>query len=215
MKKRKQVILMKIITVSREFGSGGRELGKRMADILGWDYYDREIIEAVAKEEGLDANYVNAVLERHEWWTVPITFHRSFTAVSAPNTELLVKEKEIIERIAAAGRDCVIVGRNADFFLRDLKPFRIFVCAEAEAKLRRCRERAPAGETLSDREIERQIKRIDKNRAVIREMVAGDRWGGRETCHLTVNTTDWDLKRLAPAVAEFALKYFEGIQQTP
>lgn len=201
---------MRIITISREFGSGGRELGKRMAELLGWDYYDREIIETVAKEEGLDADYVNAVLERHEWWTVPITFHRSFTHTAAPSTELLAKEKEVIERIAAAGRNCVIVGRNADYFLRDFNPFRIFVCAAPEAKLRRCRERAPEGEALSDRELERQIKRIDKNRAMIREMVAGERWGSRSTYHLTVNTTDWDLKRLAPVVAAFAQKYFEG-----
>ncbi len=201
---------MRIITISREFGSGGRELGKRMAELLGWDYYDREIIETVAKEEGLDADYVNAVLERHEWWTVPITFHRSFSHTAAPSTELLAKEKEVIERIAAAGRNCVIVGRNADYFLRDFNPFRIFVCAAPEAKLRRCRERAPEGEALSDRELERQIKRIDKNRAMIREMVAGDRWGSRDAYHLTVNTTDWDLKRLAPVVAEFAQKYFEG-----
>ena len=201
---------MRIITISREFGSGGRELGKRMAELLGWDYYDREIIETVAKEEGLDADYVNAVLERHEWWTVPITFHRSFTHTAAPSTELLAKEKEVIERIAAAGRNCVIVGRNADYFLRDFNPFRIFVCAAPEAKLRRCRERAPEGEALSDRELERQIKRIDKNRAMIREMVAGERWGRRDAYHLTVNTTDWDLKRLAPVVAAFAQKYFEG-----
>ena len=201
---------MRIITISREFGSGGRELGKRMAELLGWDYYDREIIETVAKEEGLDADYVNAVLERHEWWTVPITFHRSFTHSAAPSTELLAKEKEVIERIAAAGRNCVIVGRNADYFLRDFNPFRVFVCAAPEAKLRRCRERAPEGEALSDRELERQIKRIDKNRAMIREMVAGDRWGSRDAYHLTVNTTDWDLKRLAPVVAAFAQKYFEG-----
>ena len=205
---------MKIITISREFGSGGRELGKRMAEVLGWDYYDREIIETVAREEGMDADYVNAVLERHEWWTVPMTFRRSFTAVSAPNTELLVKEKEVIERIAAAGRDCVIVGRNADYFLRQYHPFRIFVCAEPKAKLRRCRERAPEGEKLTDKEMERQIRRIDKNRAMIREMVAGDSWGARDGCHLTVNTTDWDLRLLAPAMAEFALKYFEGTSQT-
>jgi len=200
---------MNIITISREFGSGGRELGKRMADQLGWDYYDREIIETVAKEEGLDADYVSAVLERHEWWTVPITFSRSFTVSTAPNTDLLVKQKEVIERIGQAGRSCVIVGRNADFFLRDYKPFRIFVCAEQAAKMRRCRERAPEGEQLTDKELERQIKRIDKNRAMVREMVAGDRWGSRTAYQLTVNTTDWDLKTLAPIVADFALKYFE------
>ena len=199
---------MNIITVSREFGSGGRELGKRMADVLGWDYYDREIIDAVAKEEGLDADYVNAVLERHEWWSIPITFHRTFTVTNAPNTDLLVQEKKVIERIAEAGRSCILVGRSADFFLRSYDPFRIFVCAETEAKIRRCRERAEEQEGLSDREIERQIRRIDRSRAANRELVAGDRWGDRSAYHLTVNTTDWNLKELAPAIAEVALRYF-------
>ena len=200
---------MNIITVSREFGSGGRELCKRMADVLGWDYYDREIIDAVAKEEGLDADYVNAVLERHEWWSVPITFHRTFTVTNAPNTDLLVQEKKVIERIAEAGRNCILVGRNADFFLRSYDPCRIFVCAETEAKIRRCRERAEEQEGLSDREIERQIRRIDRSRAANRELVAGDRWGERSAYHLTVNTTDWNLKELAPAVAEVAVRYFQ------
>ena len=200
---------MRIITISREFGSGGRELGKRMADVLGWDYYDREIIDAVAKEEGMDADYVQAVLERHEWWTVPITFQRSFTAATSPGTELLVKEKQVIERIAQAGRDCILVGRNADFFLRDYKPFRVFVCAEMEAKIRRCRERASASETLSDKEIRKQIQRIDRNRAAVRELVTGERWGEARSYHLTVNTTDWDLKALAPVTADFARQYFE------
>ena len=200
---------MSIITISREFGSGGRELGKRMADILGWDYYDREIIETVAKEEGMDADYVQAVLERHEWWTVPITFHRSFTVSAAPTTDLLVKEKDVIERIAASGRSCVIVGRNADYFLRSYQPFRIFVCADLASKIQRCRERATDADALSDREIQREIKRIDRNRAAVRELMSADRWGNRSCYHLTVNTTDWELKALAPVVAEFAKQFFE------
>ena len=199
---------MNIITISREFGSGGRELGKRMADELGWDYYDREIIETVAKEQGMDADYVQAVLERHEWWTVPISFHQSFTVSNVPNTELLVKEKEVIERIGASGRDCVIVGRNADYFLRDYDPFRIFVCAEQASKLRRCRERSSDPESLSDKEILRQIKRIDHNRSAVREMMAGDRWGCRSCYHLILNTTDWEIKMLAPAVAAFSRQFF-------
>ena len=200
---------MDIITISREFGSGGRELGKRIADNLGWDYYDREIIDTVAKETGLDADYVNTVLERHEWWTVPVTFQRSFTLSTVSNTELIVKEKEIIERIAKSGRSCVIVGRNADFFLREYQPLRIFVCANLKAKILRCRERADNRQELSDKEIERQIKRIDKSRESMRELVAGDRWGDPKSYHLTVNTTDWELKKLAPVVAEYAKAYFE------
>ena len=199
---------MDIITISREFGSGGRELGKRMADVLGWDYYDREIIETVANEEGLDANYVQAVLERHEWWTVPISFHQSFTVSTAPNTDLLVKEKEVIERIADSGRNCIIVGRNADYFLRRFAPFRIFVCADRESKIRRCRERAADPASITDKEIERQLKRIDKGRAATRELMAGDRWGCRSCYHMIVNTTDWEIKALAPAAADMAKRFF-------
>lgn len=200
---------MKIITISREFGSGGRELGKRLADCLGWDYYDREIIDTISGEEGFAPDYVQAALDGRALRSVPITFSRSFAVSAVPDTALLVKEKEVIERIAQTGRDCVIVGRNADFYLRAQNPFRIFVCADTDAKLRRCRERAPEGEALTDREILRQLRRIDRGRAAVRELVGGERWGGRTAYHLTVNTSGWDLRDLAPAVAAFAGQFFE------
>ena len=69
---------MRIITISREFGSGGRELGKRLADELGFDYYDREIISSIAAKQGLDENYVENMLENSAWQTVPLTFRHSF-----------------------------------------------------------------------------------------------------------------------------------------
>ena len=90
---------MSIITISREFGSGGRELGKRMADVLGWDYYDREIIDRIAQEQGLDSEYVQTVLEKHEWRSVPISYRRSFMVTGKQDTSLLVQEKKLIERM--------------------------------------------------------------------------------------------------------------------
>ena len=61
---------MRIITISREFGSGGRELGKRLAGLLGYDYYDREIITAIAEQNGLDEGYVEMALEKRDWQTM-------------------------------------------------------------------------------------------------------------------------------------------------
>ena len=55
--------MVKIITISREFGSGGRELGKRLADVMGYEYYDREIIAAIAENKGMDECYVEKMLE--------------------------------------------------------------------------------------------------------------------------------------------------------
>ena len=69
---------MKIITISREFGSGGREVGKRLADELGFAYYDREIIAAVAKNSELDEGYVEKILETGIPRTFPFSFGRSF-----------------------------------------------------------------------------------------------------------------------------------------
>lgn len=201
---------MRIITISREFGSGGRELGKRLADCLGFDYYDKEIVAAIAAQRGLDAEYV-AALENQAWRTVPLTFRRSFAGALPAQTAgsaLLVEQKRVIEGIARLGKDCVIVGRNADVLLADEHPFNVFVCADTQAKIRRCTERAPADERLSEREIEQRMRRIDKNRAATREIITGSPWGHAATYHLTVNTTDWSIKELTPAVAEFAMRWF-------
>lgn len=59
--------MYEIITISREFGSGGRELGKRLAETLGFDYYDKEIITAIANNKGLDENYVEKALNNYDW----------------------------------------------------------------------------------------------------------------------------------------------------
>lgn len=144
---------MNIITISREFGSGGRELGKRMADRLGYDYYDREIVTAIAQHRGLDENYVEHTLEKGGWQAMPLTYGRSFAGVNQMQqiqTDLLVAQKHVIEEIAKIGRDCVIVGQNADVLLKAQRPFSMFVCAGTEAKILRCRDRAKKGEELSD-----------------------------------------------------------------
>ena len=117
-------------------------------------------------------------------------------------------QKKVIEEIAALGENCVIVGRNADIILRKYCPFNIFVCADITAKLKRCMERVPQGETLTEKELIRQMKRIDKNRSQTREVIGGSAWGQREAYNLTVNTTGWEIKELVPAVADFAARWF-------
>ena len=202
---------MRIITVSREFGSGGRELGKRLADLLGYDYYDSEIISAVAKNSGMDEHYVETALADHGWQSFTVTYRGTLSSsayLQASKIHLLLEQRKVIEEIAALGKDCVIVGRNADVILRDCHPFNVFVCADTESKVRRCMERAPEGESLTEKELIRKMKQIDKNRAQTREIVGGSVWGQRDAYHLTVNTTDWEIKELVPAVADFAARWF-------
>ena len=202
---------MKIITISREFGSGGRELGKRMADILGFDYYDREIIAEIARRQQVDEEYVEKALDHRAWQMVPLTFHQSFAGgamIQTAQTNLLLEEKKVLEGIAKLEHDCIIVGRNADVLLKDYKPFNLFVCASTEAKIHRCRERASQDEALTDRQIERNAREIDRSRARTRDMLTDCRWGDRANYHLIVNTTEWSIKNLAPVVADFCQQYF-------
>lgn len=196
---------MKIITISREFGSGGRELGKKIAENLGFDYYDREILTTIAERHDLDENYVEYALNNHAWQTVPLTFSHSFVSpivVGAPQTGLLIEQRKVIEEIAKAGKDCVIVGRNADVLLHSYNPFNIFVCADMDAKVKRCKERAEEGENLTDKELKKKIQRIDKNRARTRYLISDKDWGHRKSYHVIINTTDWDLDVLAKSLAD-------------
>lgn len=203
---------MRIITISRAFGSGGRELGKRLADQLGFDYYDREIITAIAAKKSMDETYVANILENHGWSTFPLTFRNSFVAMSSfqlTQTSLLLEQEQTIQKIAEAGKDFIIVGRNADVLLKDYHPFNIFVYADMDARIRRCISRAPEQEHMTEKELEREIRQIDKNRARTRQLITDKTWGDGKNYHLTVNTTSWNIKELTPAVADFAGRWFE------
>lgn len=203
---------MKIITISREFGSGGRELGKRLADILKCDYYDSEIISAVAKNSGLDEKYVENQLNNHGWQNFPITFRSTLginNYINYGRGDLLLEQKKVIQDIAKLNKDCVIVGRNADVILKEYNPFNLFICANMDSKIKRCKERSKEGEDLSDKELVKKIKAIDKIRSETRDILTGTEWGKRNDYHLIINTSDWDIKELAEAVAEFSECWFE------
>lgn len=201
---------MRIITISREFGSGGRELAKRLADHLNMDYYDSEILTTVAKNSHIDENYVENMLANHGWQQVPMTFRSTLTSttIHANKVNLLLEQKRVIEKIATLGKDFIIVGRNADIILKDYKPFNIFVCATTESKLKRCKERASKDENYSEKELLRKMKQIDKNRSQTREILTNSKWGQRDSYHLTVNTTDWEIKELVNVVSAFANEWF-------
>lgn len=200
---------MRIITIGREFGSGGRELGKRMSDILGWSYYDKEIIGVIAKDLCKSPEHTAHSVDSGFWRSVPLTFRRTFYASNpAPAAETLAAERRALEGIASLERDAVIVGRNADVILSDYNTFNIFVCADRMAKLDRCMERKGNGETLSLREMERKMKHIDQARRESRAALTDSEWGDRSGYHLIVDSTGWDMKKLAAAVSYYALSFF-------
>ena len=203
---------MRIITVSREFGSGGRELGKRIADNMGIAYFDREIITEVAKRSELDESYVEAVLDRGLFRDVHITFGHSIASMGTVHhttQKIMAEQQKLITELATQG-DCVIVGRNADIILSEQNPLKLFVYADMDAKIARCRARAPEGERLSDKEMEKMIRRINKSRARTHTYMSSIPWGNRAGYHLCVNTTDTDIPAMAAILADYAENWFKN-----
>lgn len=201
---------MKIITISREFGSGGRELGKRLADTLGVPCYDHEIIEMVAERYGFDKNHVAHVSEKY----IRVFYHSTIAhrlvtphPVAQQSISITVAEHTLIKELAQQG-DCVIVGRCADVICREMHPFNIFVYADKLSKLARCEERADKNEHLSEKNLFRKMKQIDKERAAYRALFTEEDWGRKESYHLCVNTSGKEIKTLVPAIAEYAKLWF-------
>lgn len=200
----------KIITISREFGSGGRELGKRLADALKISCYDHEIIEMIAERHGFDKNYVARISEKDLRAAYPMTIgHRFAPSPLSMNmsVQVAVTQQKIIKQFAGQG-DCVIVGRCADVILQEFYPMNLFVYADQRSKLARCAQRMPEGENLSSSELLRKMKQIDKDRAAYRGLFTDTQWGRREAYHLCINTSDHEIKALIPPLAEYVSCWF-------
>lgn len=209
---KKEDLDMKVITISREFGSGGRELGKRLAEQLGFSYYDKEILTAVAERSGLNEEYIEKVMGHNIRENYPITYGRTFHSASAfqlqkNKTELLLKQQQIIKEIAKKG-DCVIVGRGADVILSEYRSFNLFVYASMMSKMNRCREYAGDHENMTERELKMKIQQIDRGRKQYYELLRGGQWGAKENYHLCINTTDIAVKEIIPAISAYAKDWF-------
>lgn len=185
----------KVITIGRELGSGGRELGRKLAKALGYEYYDKEIITEISKRTELSENYVKQVVECNPHDMFPITIGRSFTYVDAyalERKQSVFREKENVLKEMVEKSNCVIVGRCADFILKEYKPYSIFVCAEMEKRMERCRarEKELGEETLTDKKLKKKIKAVDKGRARYYEFFTGREWGDKHNYDICVNTTN-------------------------
>lgn len=202
---------MKIITISREFGSGGRELGKRLAEKLGFAYYDKEILSMIAERMQMDEGYIEKELSKSLTIAYPYTIRRSFYQTPSQVSQvpkLLAAQNKIICSLAEKD-DCIIVGRGADTILKEHHPFSIFVYADQESKVARCRSRAPEDERLSENELKRKMKQIDKNRAATYALVSEHPWGDKKAYRLCINTSGIMIPWIVPCLADFAKIWFE------
>ena len=199
----------RIITISREFGSGGREIGKRLADKLGYAYYDSEIINILAKKTGLSEEYIKSISEKGIY-PIQLQFRKSFSAdtlIQKNQTDILVEQTKILRNIAATG-NAIIVGRGANSILKEYNPMNIFVYADIESKVKRCKEKAPENENFSDKKIINKIKEIDKNRKAFNYLISDTVWGDKSNYNLCINTSDIEIKQIIDPLSEYIKNWF-------
>ena len=155
-------------------------------------------MERITEDSPYMAYPIHAGMSFHTAYYAYTEFDRSLTVVA--------EQHNIIKELADKS-DCIIVGRCADYILKEKDPFRIFVYADAESKLKRCRERSPEDENLSDSKIRRNIRSIDRGRARYYSYFSQQRWGACENYDLLINTSGKDVKQVSEAVAGYLKRY--------
>lgn len=196
----------KIITVSRQFGSGGRSIGKMVADKLGYDYYDSELVERVAKETGFSEEYI---ADAGEYAPGKSMLSYAFTSPSPHGTKALnaadylwsVQCKIILE-LAEKG-NCVIVGRCADYILRERPDaLHVFIYADTQYKAKRIVELYG----ITDKSPEKRLADKDAKRRVNYKYFTGRDWGDTENYHLSLDSAYFGHDECADIIAELAKK---------
>jgi len=184
----------KIITISRQYASGGRVIGEKLAAALGIPFYDNEIITRAAKESGFAEEAFHAAESKATnsfLYSIAMgmgTFAGNHETGSYTNLSLddriYLAQTDVIRKVAAEG-PCVIVGRCADYILKEMdNVVNIFVCADMKSRV----ERAVNVHGMSPNKIEESIRKIDKRRANYYNYHSCEQWGRAQNYHLCVNS---------------------------
>lgn len=176
----------RIITISREFGSGGRFIGEEVAKKLGIAYYDKEMIGQIAEQAGLSSEYVreNAELSPKKRWFAYAFSGRDITGKSVEDMVYEAQRKVIME--IAEKENCVIIGRNADFILKDRKDvLNVFIHGSIPEKVRRICSLY----NVTEVDAIKMINDIDKRRRTNYNFYTEQKWGMAENYTMSLNSS--------------------------
>ena len=203
-----------IITIARQYGSGGREIGERVAELLGIPLYDKEIITDAAAKGSLDEEVIKKVDESAAnslLYTLAMgsnvlgtTMH--FGYKMPLNDKLFILQSEVIKGYANEG-SCVIIGRCADYVLRD-EPnvLRLFIHGDLDHRQARVAERHPE---IKSSQIIDVINKTDKRRRSYYNFYTGNKWGKYDNYDMTINSSTLGIEHTAQIIYASALKLME------
>lgn len=187
-----------IITIARGYGSGGREIGKLVADKLGIKYYDKDIITLTTEQSGNTEHYV----ENNEQKIANSAFYNFYSqfyyegAESTKCDKLFNVEKNVIIDLASKG-DCVILGRLGNFIFKDYEnTLHIFIDSNLENKIARVMKR----DNLSENDAKAKIKRVETERKNHCKHFSNKEWGVTSTYDLTLNSSKYSVDKIADII---------------
>lgn len=183
--------MKKIITISREFGAGAGEIGLRLAQELGYDYYDKELILMAAKKSNLDTQ---SLIE----WDEKVPFNFGFTQslfdfYNRPLSDKIFDiQKQVLREIAEKGK-CVIVGRNANHILKEFDScLHVFIHADLQWRLERMKDKM---DTTTDAQTAEKIKEVDKARRKYCSFYTKTEFGDTRQYDITLNSSRLGLEK--------------------
>ncbi len=192
----------KIITISRQYGSGGRIVGKLLAERLGIPFYDNEIISLAAEKTGLSKEcFVNAEETSTGNLLLSLTtLTPSVESFGLPlNEKIFLVQSQVIKEVAEKG-SCVIVGRSADYILSETENcINVFLQADLKDRI----NRAVAQYDLPEKNAEAAVIKTDKRRANYYNYFTGLKWGAAGNYDLILNTSRMDLEKIVDVIEKY------------
>lgn len=189
----------RIITISREFGSGGRFIGEEVAKKLGIRYYDRDIIAQIAEQSGFSPEYIkeNAELSPQKGLFAYAFSGRDMTGKSVEDMVYEAQRKVILE--IAEKEACVIIGRNADFILKDRADvLNVFIHGDMPEKIKRIRKLYH----VTEHDAGKMIADIDKRRMTNYRFYTEQKWGMAGNYTLSLNSSRLGYERCEQIILE-------------
>lgn len=195
-----------ILTLSREFGSGGRTVGRLVAEKLGIPFYDRELVNKVAQESGFTREYIEdageyAPVKSKLAYIFSLSHNHNLYGYASPANYIWAIQNRIIKSLAEQG-PCVIVGRCADYILKDRDDvLHVFIHAPKEARAERIVR-------LYGEKHENPIKRLaekDKKRHIYYNHFTGGKWGASQNYNLCLDSEVVGIEKCADIIADLML----------
>ena len=198
--------MYQIITIERPYASGGSEIGQKLAEILGYKLYDRNLLTEAAKNLDIPQIRISNLDETSSGsfiYNLSKTARAKANESSLPMAEkLFAEEKRIIEKAADEGK-CIFIGRAAGYILRDRKDcLHAFVHADKEFRMQRAIERGG----ISPADAENTIKKVDKRRKAFYDSITEWRWGDPKFFEICLDSSKLGVEMCTKLLAEAVLK---------